>query len=82
MAKNKSKARQQRRPQPKKSTTAPLSAAAKARELEQSKRATKTLIQGAIIIAALSAFFGFKWDDKSLFDRLVGADEAPVSAQK
>lgn len=57
------------------------SAASLQRELQEDKRAIKTLLKGMLGIALLSMFFGLKWEGKSAFERLFGGEE-PVSAAK
>ena len=72
MAKKKSQARQNKRAQSRRARQSTGRAIDHARESAESQRAIKTLGMGALAIVALLMFFGFKWDGKSVYDRLVG----------
>lgn len=72
MAKKKSQARQNKRAQTRQNRRGTTRVVDQARENAESQRAIKTLMMGALMIAIVSAFFAFKWDGKSVYDRIVG----------
>ena len=76
MAKKKSQARQKKRAQSRQNRRAASRAVDHAKESAESQRAIRILVIGALSIAVASAFFAFKWDGKSAYDRLVGGDGA------
>ena len=80
MAKKKSQARQKKRAQSRQQRRGAQRTVDHQRESAESQKAIKTLIIGAIAIATISAFFAFKWDGQSAYDRLIGEGDSSAES--